>query len=68
MKALLTGIVVAVVVAIGVGCFLPLTPEPTWQAYSSTSARVGDPGSNLVGPDWTGLNHVQPQAPEANPA
>jgi hypothetical protein len=58
MRALLAGIVVAVLLAIGIGYFFPLTPEPAWQAYSSSSVRVDDPGTNLVGPRWTGLNQV----------
>jgi hypothetical protein len=56
MKVLLTGIAAAVLIAWAIGAFLPLAPKLAWQAYSSTSARVGDPGSNLVGPGWTGEN------------
>jgi hypothetical protein len=59
MKAILTGIIVAVVIATGVGFLLPLEPELTWQAHSPPSIRVGEPGSNLVGPEWTGLNRVE---------
>jgi hypothetical protein len=28
--------------------------SPSYEAYSTGGTRVGDPGSNLVGPDWTG--------------
>jgi hypothetical protein len=57
MRVLVTGIVAAVLIAAAIGALLPLEPELAWQAYSSTSARVGAPGSNLVGPGWTGVNH-----------
>ncbi|HEY9536860.1 MAG TPA: hypothetical protein VIS03_04635 [Kiloniellaceae bacterium] len=59
MKVLVIGIAVSVLVAIGLGYFLPLEPKLSWQAYSSTSTRVDDPGSNLVGPRWTGENDVR---------
>ena len=54
MKVLLTGIAAAVLIAWAIGAILPLEPKLAWQAYSSTSVRVGDPGSNLVGLGWTG--------------
>lgn len=56
MKVLLTAVVVSVLVAIGIGYALSLQPKLSWQAYSTTSTRVDDPGSNLVGPRWTGEN------------
>jgi hypothetical protein len=56
MGMILTGIVVAVVIAIGAGYFLfeQGDDRPAWQVYSSSSTRVGDPGHNLVGRNWTG--------------
>jgi hypothetical protein len=51
---ILTGIVVAVAIAIGAGYFLPTQQQLAWQVYSTTSTRVGDPGENLVGSGWTG--------------
>jgi hypothetical protein len=59
MKVLLAGIVVALVIGMGIAFFLPLTPTTAWQAYSTSSTRVDDPGTNLVGPRWTGLNRVE---------
>ena len=56
MKMIFIGIIVAIVVATGLGYFLGMDPTLSWQAYSTTSTRVEDPGSNLVGPRWTGLN------------
>jgi hypothetical protein len=54
MGVILVGIVAAVVIAIGAGIFLRSEQEPAWEVYSSSSARVGDPGENLVGSDWSG--------------
>jgi hypothetical protein len=67
MRALLAGIVVAIVLAIVAGYFLPKESETAWQAFSSTSTRVGDPGSNLVGPRWTGINPPGAAAEGDNP-
>lgn len=54
MGAILTGIVVAIAIAIGAGYFLPQEQKQAWQVYSTSSTRVGDPGENLVGSGWTG--------------
>jgi hypothetical protein len=54
----LTGIAAAIVLAIGLGMFLASNPKLAWQAYTTTSTRVDDPGHNLVGPRWTGINSV----------
>lgn len=54
MRVLAIGIAAAILVGAAIGVIFPLEPKLAWQAYSSTSARVGDPGSNLVGPGWTG--------------
>jgi hypothetical protein len=53
---ILTGIVVAIAIAIGAGYFLLSRQQqrPAWQVYSSDSTRVGDPGHNLVGQNWSG--------------
>jgi len=49
---ILTGIVVAVAIAIGAGYYLRSEQQPAWRVYSTDSTRVGDPGHNLVGPEW----------------
>lgn len=56
MGMILTGIVVAVAIAIGAGAFFlnAQQQQPAWQAYSTDSLRVGDPGHNLVGQNWSG--------------
>ena len=52
MKILLTGIASALVLGVIAGFLLPRVGEPAYQAYSTSSARVGEPGHNLIGKDW----------------
>ncbi len=55
MGVVLTGIIAAVVIAIGSSFVLRAEQEPAWQVYSvDSSTRVGDPGHNLVGSDFSG--------------
>ncbi|EHK56526.1 hypothetical protein [Allomesorhizobium alhagi] len=54
MGMILTGIVVAIAIAIGAGYFMNAEQRPSWEVYSTPSSRVGDPGHNLVGTGWTG--------------
>ena len=63
MGVILVAIVVAIAIAIGAGVYMRSDQEPSWQAYTASGVRVGDPGSNLVGPGWTGEN--QPGAASA---
>lgn len=60
MGMVLTGIVVAFAIAIGAGYYLSAQQEPAWQVFSTDSTRVGDPGENLVGQDWTGDGSLVP--------
>jgi hypothetical protein len=43
-----------VVLAVGAGYVLRSYQELAWQRYTTQSVRVGDPGENLVGREWTG--------------
>jgi hypothetical protein len=54
MKVILTSLLIALV--IGVAASLILTPQhrPAYEVYSTESVRVGDPGNNLVGENWSG--------------
>ena len=53
MQAFLGSVVVAVVLAVGVAIGLQSTfYTPAHQAFSTTGARVGEPGDNLVGKNW----------------
>jgi hypothetical protein len=53
MRAFIASIVVASVLA-GASAYVlnDMTDEKAYQTFSTTGARVGEPGSNLVGPSW----------------
>jgi hypothetical protein len=59
MKTVLGGFAVAVLLAVAVGYLFPRIQEPAYRAFSTQSVRVGDPGSNLVGPNWSGEGQVR---------
>lgn len=52
MKIILAGIAAAIVLGVIVSLVLPMAGEPAYQAYSTSSARVGEPGQNLIGGAW----------------
>ena len=54
MGVILSGVLVAVVLAVGAGFVLRSYQEPAYERYTTQSVRVGDPGENLVGRDWSG--------------
>lgn len=66
MRMILTGIVLAIVIAVGAGYALQAQQEPSWQVFSSDSTRVGNPGHNLVGQNWTGEPGGSGSAAEAD--
>jgi hypothetical protein len=53
MKTFLSGIVGAIAVAVIAAFALSIAQEPAYEVYSSPSVRVGQPGSNLIGPAWS---------------
>ena len=54
MRMILTGIVLAIVIGIGAGIVFQAQQVPAWQVFRTDSTRIGDPGNNLVGENWTG--------------
>ena len=52
MKVFLAALVFAAIVAVGVSIVLNSVQRPSYSAFSTSGARVGDPGDNLVGRDW----------------
>jgi hypothetical protein len=50
MKVFVAALVFAVVAAAGVAMVLNTIQEPSAVAFSTSGARVGDPGHNLIGP------------------
>ncbi|HEX8665598.1 MAG TPA: hypothetical protein VF744_16395 [Beijerinckiaceae bacterium] len=54
MNIVISGIVAAVVLGVVAAFALRATQEPAYEAYATSSTRVGEPGSNLVGQRWNG--------------
>jgi hypothetical protein len=54
MKVILGAILVAIVLGVGAALVLNTTQRPAYEVYSTSGARVGDPGHNLVGENWSG--------------
>ena len=52
MKVFLAALVFAAITAVGVAIVLSAVQMPSYVAFSTGGARVGDPGNNLVGQDW----------------
>ncbi|WP_460452393.1 hypothetical protein [Alsobacter sp. SYSU BS001988] len=52
MRMIIGGMVLAVVIGVAAGLVLTNMQTPAWRAFSTAGARVGDPGENLVGPQW----------------
>jgi hypothetical protein len=50
MKVFVAALAFAVVAAVGVAIVLNTIQEPSSVAFSTSGARVGDPGHNLIGP------------------
>jgi hypothetical protein len=50
MKSFVAALAFAVVAAVGVAMVLNAIQEPSYVAFSTSGARVGDPGHNLIGP------------------
>lgn len=55
MRVVLTSIVIAVLLAAGVSFAFYGTQKPVYEVEVAPTVRIGDPGHNLVGPDWSGL-------------
>ena len=58
MRVLLTGIAVAIVIAVIAGIGFRAAREPVHQVFASSSVRLSEPGTNLVGEGWTGNPRV----------
>ena len=50
MKSFVGAVVFAVVAAVGVAMLLSTMQQPSSVAFTTSGARVGDPGHNLIGP------------------
>ena len=56
MKIIATSIAAALVLSLAAAYVLGTTQRPAYEAYATSSTRVGNPGDNLVGGSWTGLS------------
>jgi len=62
MKAFVTAVVIAIVIAV-VGAFsLTAIQQPVYEAFATSSTRVGNPGHNLIGNAWTDTALAHPQS------
>jgi hypothetical protein len=61
MRVLLTGIAVAIVIAVIAGIGFRAAREPVHEVFASSSVRLDNPGINLVGKNWTGNPSVTSQ-------
>ena len=59
MKIILASLVAAVVIAVGAAYVLNAEQRPAYEAFTTSGARVGDPGHNLVGDKWDGRGQDQ---------
>jgi len=50
MKSFVAALAFAVVAAVGVAMILNTFQESSSAAFTTSGARVGDPGNNLIGP------------------
>jgi hypothetical protein len=64
LKVIILSAVAALLLAYASSFVLNTEQEPAYQAFVGSGARVGDPGFNLVGPEWTG----NPPRPAAAPS
>jgi hypothetical protein len=64
MRVILAGAALAIVISVAVGYFLYRSEPPVYRATAAPSVRIGNPGDNLVGPDWSGLYKPPPGASE----
>ena len=58
MKVIILSAVAALVIAFASSFVLNTEHEPAYQTYVGSGTRVGNPGTNLVGPKWNGLNET----------
>src|SRR4051794_19944581 len=54
MRVILAAIAIALVLGVAAGGGYYLAQTPVYQGQRMVSVRVGDPGSNLVGQNWSG--------------
>jgi hypothetical protein len=56
LKIIATSILAAGILSFAAAFFLGEAQRPAYEAFATSSTRVGTPGDNLVGRTWSGLN------------
>ena len=54
MKVILASVLIAIAIGVVAAFVLNTTQRPAYEVYTTQSVRVGDPGHNLVGENWSG--------------
>jgi hypothetical protein len=54
MKVIVSALAVALLLGVGAAALLNAEQKNAYEAFTTSGARVGDPGRNLVGPQWNG--------------
>ncbi|WP_187144392.1 hypothetical protein [Microvirga massiliensis] len=49
MRIMILSILTAIVLALAAASVLSSMQQPAYEAYATSSVRIGDPGDNLVG-------------------
>jgi hypothetical protein len=55
MRIIVASTLAAAALALGAGVLLFAAQKPAYHAATMPTVRIGDPGDNLVGPDWSGV-------------
>ncbi len=58
MKVMILSAVAVLALGYAAAFLLSRTQEPAFEAFIGSGTRVGDPGHNLVGPEWNGTGEV----------
>ncbi len=54
MKVIFASVLIAIVIGIVAGFVLNSAQKPAYEVYATSATRLDNPGSNLVGNNWTG--------------
>jgi hypothetical protein len=54
MKVIFGSVLIALLIGVVAAFVLNAAQRPAYEAFSTSSTRVGEPGHNLVGDNWSG--------------
>jgi hypothetical protein len=67
MKAFVVAVMAAAALAVLAAIALNVAQRPAYRVFATEGTRVGDPGENLVGQNWNGLNQGRSAASHNRP-